>query len=116
MNKLKNKKTIVDGITFDSQAEATRWQQLVTLERLGQIGNLRRQVKYVLIPSQKVSGKTVRECSYYADFCYFRNGELVCEDVKGYRKGATYQVFKIKKKLMFEKYGIDVKEVSVARK
>ena len=115
MSKLKNKITYVDGIKFDSEAEAKRWKQLVTLEKVGQIGNLRRQVKYVLIPSQKLNGKTVRECSYYADFCYFRNGELVVEDVKGCRKGATYQVFKIKKKLMLEKHGIDVKEISVRK-
>ena len=113
MNKLKNIKTTVDGIVFDSKAEAQRWQQLKILEKVGQIGNLRRQVKYVLIPTQKVNGKVIeRECSYYADFCYFRNGELIAEDVKGYRKGTAYQLFAIKRKLMLEKYGIRVKEIT----
>lgn len=116
MNKLHAKTTFVDGIKFDSEAEAERWKQLVTLEKTGQIGNLRRQVKYVLIPSQKVEGKTERECSYIADFCYFRNGELIVEDVKGYRKGATYQVFVIKRKLMLEKYGIRVREITTPAK
>ena len=115
MNKYKNKKIEIDGIVFDSKAEAQRWQQLKLLERVGQIGNLRRQVKYVLIPAQKIDGKTVeRECSYYADFCYFRNGELIAEDVKGYRKGQAYQLFSIKRKLMLEKYGIRVKEITKA--
>ena len=110
-NKLRNKKTIVDGIKFDSEIEAKRWQQLKTLESVGQIGNLRRQVKYVLIPSQRINGKVAeRECSYKADFCYFRRGELVVEEVKGYRKGATYNIFVIKRKLMLEKHGIRVKE------
>lgn len=61
MNKYKNKKIEIDGFVFDSKAEAQRWQQLKLLERVGQIGNLRRQVKYVLIPAQKIDGKPLKE-------------------------------------------------------
>lgn len=112
-NKHGNVITEVDGIKFDSKLEAKRWQQLKVLESTGQIGNLRRQVKYVLIPAQRIDGKVVeRECSYVADFCYYRKGELVVEDVKGYRKGATYSIFVIKRKLMLEKHGIRVKEIT----
>ena len=112
-NKNGNVITEVDGIKFDSKIEARRWQQLKVLESTGQIGNLRRQVKYVLIPAQRINGKVVeRECSYVADFCYYRKGELVVEDVKGYRRGASYNIFVIKRKLMLEKHGIQVKEIT----
>ena len=47
------------------------------------------------------------ECSYIADFCYIRNGETVVEDAKGYRT----EVYRIKKKLMLERYGIQIREV-----
>ena len=106
-NKYHAKKVTVDGITFDSQKEARRWCELRLLERAGQIGNLRRQVKYVLIPSQKIDGKVVeRECSYVADFCYFCRGELIVEDTKGLRTDA----YVIKRKLMLERHGIRIKE------
>lgn len=110
--KYNSRKTIVDGIKFDSKKEATRYKELKTLEKSGVISNLQRQVKYVLIPAQREDKKLIeRECSYYADFVYRQNGQTVVEDVKGYRKGGAYAVFAIKRKLMLEKYGIRVKEV-----
>ena len=51
-SKYGSRKTIVDGISFDSKKEASRYRELLLLERAGKIGNLRRQVKYVLIPAQ----------------------------------------------------------------
>ena len=91
----------------------------------GIISNLQRQVKYVLIPTQREPavlgprggvkpGKLIEnECSYIADFVYTVNetGETVVEDVKGYKKGEAYKVFTIKRKLMLFVYGIQVKEV-----
>lgn len=53
MSKYNSKKTIVDGQTFDSRKEANRYQELLFLERVGAIKNLSRQVKFVLIPSQR---------------------------------------------------------------
>ena len=40
-----------------------------------------------------------------------KNGKLVVEDVKGYKKGPAYNVFSIKRKLMLQVYGIRVQEV-----
>lgn len=49
-----------------------------------------------------------RACSYVADFVYTtRDGKLVVEDAKGFRTEA----YKLKKKLMLWRYGIDIKEV-----
>lgn len=98
------------------------------LQWSGQIQNLQTQVKYVLIPTQREAsfevyksgpnrkpGKVVEhECSYVADFVYTtKDGETVVEDVKGYRdpSSAAYAKFVIKRKLMLERYGIQVKEV-----
>jgi hypothetical protein len=108
-NKYRNKKVILDGIEFDSRKEAQRWFELRMLERAKEIESLQRQVKYVLIPSQKIDGKTVeRECAYIADFVYTeKDGQVVVEDTKGFRTDA----YIIKRKLMLERYGIRIREI-----
>lgn len=125
-----NKKTSVGGKEFDSKKEARRYQELQLLQWSGQIQNLQTQVKYVLIPTQREAsfevyksgpnkghrkpGKVLEcECSYIADFVYTQDGETVVEDVKGYRdpSSAAYAKFVIKRKLMLERYGIQIREV-----
>lgn len=102
------KKTELDGITFDSRKEADRYAELKLLERSGAIHNLRRQVRYELIPAQKKDGKTIeRACHYIADFVYEENGKTVVEDVKGYRT----KEYVLKRKLMLQVHGIEVREV-----
>ena len=124
-NKYKAKKIEDGGETFDSRKEYKRWKELVLLERAGEITNLRRQVKYVLIPTQREPpttnsrgnlkpGKIIeRECSYIADFVYTDvwTGKEVIEDVKGYKGGGAYRVFQIKRKLMLFHLGKRVTEV-----
>lgn len=102
-SKYLNKKTVVDGIKFDSKKEAGRWVQLKILESKGEIEELMRQRRYDL------RVKDVIICSYVADFTYWRCGFHV-EDVKSdfTRKNPVYR---IKKKLMKAIYGIDIKEV-----
>ena len=109
MNKYGNRKTVIDGIVFDSKHEAHRWIELKYMERARLINNLSRQVAFVLIPSQRdKNGKVIeRECRYIADFVYEQDGKTVVEDAKGVK---TY-AYKIKKKLMLERYGIAIKEV-----
>lgn len=100
----------MDGITFDSRREAIRYRELTLLERAGKISGLQRQVKYLLLPAQKVAGKTAeRAVSYIADFVYrdASTGETVVEDVKGVRT----EVYKLKRKLMLFAHGIQIKEV-----
>lgn len=108
--KYHNRKTVVNGHTFDSKKEAKRYSELLLLERAGAIHDLRTQVKYVLIPSQrsKETGKVIeRECSYKADFVYTEGGETVVEDVKGYRT----KEYIIKRKLMLHVHGIRIREI-----
>lgn len=105
--KYRNKKAVVDGITFDSRKEARRYKELLLLERAGAITNLQMQVKYVLIPSQRIDGKVVeRECAYKADFVYQENGETVVEDTKGFKT----KDYIIKRKLMLYVHGIRIRE------
>lgn len=110
-----NRKVTVDGIRFDSQKEANRWRELVLLEKVGKITDLRRQIKFELIPAQRVNGKCVeRAVSYIADFTYRdERGHLVVEDVKGYRdpQNAGYAKFVLKRKMMLWIHGIRVKEI-----
>lgn len=123
-SKYGNRKTVVDGITFDSKKEANRFRELQLLERAGKITALQRQVKYVLIPTQREfsneiykkgahqghfkPGKVLeKECSYIADFAYIQDGAYVVEDTKGVRTEA----YKIKRKLMLERYEIQIREV-----
>lgn len=118
-SKYHSRKVTVDGVTFDSQKEYRRFRELCLLEKAGQITDLQRQVKFVLIPAQYEPdtigkrggikrGKLIeRECSYLADFVYNQDGKQVVEDTKGY-KTAEYI---IKRKMMLYKYGIRIIEI-----
>lgn len=120
-NKYGNRKITVDGEVFDSRKEARRFCDLALLEKAGQIADLKRQVKFVLIPAQrepdrvgprggKVKGKLLeKEVSYYADFVYLdlQTGEMVVEDTKGMKT----KDYIIKRKLMLYILGIRIKEV-----
>ncbi len=92
-------KTEVDGIMFDSKREASRYQELRLLEQAGEIANLRLQVPFELIPKSKY-GMPIR---YIADFTYNDlNGQLIVEDAKGVKT----PVYRLKRRMMAEKYGI----------
>lgn len=108
MNKYRAKKTVFLGEKFDSRKEAKRWGELMLLSRAGQITDLKRQVRYLLIPAQyDEAGKNIeRACTYVADFVYKRDGKLVVEDTKGKRTDA----YIIKRKLMLSVYGIRIFE------
>ncbi len=93
----------IDGLRFDSKREAARWGQLVLMERAGVIQGLRRQVPFVLI-DKSTHGRAIK---YVADFSYMQDGVEIVEDAKGYRT----EVYKLKRRMMAERYGIIVKEV-----
>ena len=100
-NKYNAKRTTIDGITFDSAKEANRYQELLMLERSGQISGLRRQVRYELQAGfVGMTGKWVRPICYVADADYWEQGGHVVEDTKSpaTRKIKSYQI----KRKMFE--------------
>lgn len=108
-SKYHNRRVTVDGISFQSVKEASRWQELRLMERAGEIVGLKRQLRIELVPKTKL----YRAVSYVADFVYFdkRAGKTVYEDVKGYKGGSAYQLFTLKKKMLYWRHGIEIKEV-----
>lgn len=106
-HKYNAKKTAVDGITFDSKKEATRYRELKALERVGKIDRLELQPRFVLMDGFRYEGKAVRKIEYVADFLYrdLSTCELVVEDVKGVKT----DVYKLKKKLFLKHYGNEYK-------
>lgn len=123
VRKYGNKKITVDGVTFDSKKEYLRWCELCLLEKAGHITELRRQVKYELIPAQyeeyerysEKTGKRLKnglrciekEVSYIADFVYKQDGQTIVEDTKGVRT----ETYIVKRKMMLYFHGIRIREV-----
>lgn len=116
-------KVEVDGIKFDSKKEAKRYRELKFMEKAGEISALKLQVPFLLIPAAFESyerygkkGQRLKDGSrrifsavnYVADFVYLdREGKRIVEDVKGFKT----KEYIIKKKLLYNKYGILIKEV-----
>lgn len=94
-NKFGAKKTEVDGVVFDSKAEARCWYELKVRERAGEISDLKRQVTYKL----EVNGHLV--CKIVPDFEWQENGRTVTADCKG----MILPEFKLKAKLFKAIYG-----------
>lgn len=93
---------------YDSRKEHRRANELRMMQRAGLISDLREQVTYLLLPSQRINGKVVeRQCTYVADFVYIdSHGNTVVEDTKGVRT----EVYRIKRKLMLFVHGIRITE------
>jgi len=108
-SKYGSRKVTKDGIVFDSVRECNRWTELKLLERAGHISGIQRQVKFQLLPSQKIDGKVVeRPVFYVADFFYKdKDGNVVVEDTKGFKT----KDYIIKRKLMLHVHGIRIKEI-----
>lgn len=116
-SKYRNVKTVYRGIEFDSQAEAKRYAELLMQQNAGIITDLQRQVRYELIPTQKLPEPKENRCGrakkseygvyYVADFVYKKDGQTVVEDVKG----KATESYVIKRKLMLWVHGIQITEV-----
>ena len=101
-NKYGNKKTVVDGIKFDSKLEAEYYQLLKFKKAQGHIQDFKLQPRYTLQETFKRDGKTYRSITYVADFEIMQNdGSVVVADCKG----MMTDVFKIKAKIFTKLYG-----------
>ena len=108
VNKYHNKKTVIDGIKFDSKKESQYYLKLKMLEKAGKIRDLKLQVPFVLLETFKVGDRTYRKAKYIADFTYYDDKDkLHVIDVKGFHTNE----YQLKKKLMAWKYGIEIEEV-----
>lgn len=101
-HKYNARRVTVDGHTFDSKAEARRYNQLRLLQRVGDIADLELQPSFELQPGfTDASGKRQRAIHYIADFAYtLPDGRRIVEDVKGVETA----VFKLKRKLFLFTY------------
>ena len=95
-----NKKVLINGIWFESKKEGKRYSELLLLERVGKISDIKLQPRFLLQESFKKNGKTYRKIEYVADFQYMENGKMIVEDTKGFKT----EVFKLKHKLFEYKY------------
>ncbi|HUX16759.1 MAG TPA: DUF1064 domain-containing protein [Phycisphaerae bacterium] len=105
-----NEPVYVDGRRFDSKAEARRYEELLRLKAAGEI------LWFCLQPTFRLPGGI----EYRADFIVCRRaraeddalGPTVCvvEDVKGGKATRTKE-YRLKKRLMQDKYGIEIVEV-----
>ena len=119
-----------DGKTlrFDSKKEARRYDELMMLLKAGQIRDLHLQQNFTLQEAYTLpNGNRVRAIVYKADFCYERKvinryqedggcsyttveeWVKVVEDVKS--RATKTRVYAIKRKLMQEKFGIQIVEI-----
>jgi hypothetical protein len=102
MTKYHARKVVIDGFTFDSQAEGRRYSELLLLCKAGEITNLVPHPVYPLV----VNGQKIG--AYIADFTYLTGTGRVVEDVKGVKT----PVYRLKRKLVKALYGIDIVEVT----
>lgn len=119
---VRTQRTLEDGgkVDFDSKKEARRYDELMAMLRAGQIRDLKLQPQFTIQEAYTTpEGQRVRVIRYQADFSYERatepdcNGEIhwlrVVEDVKS--RATKTRVYEIKKKLLREKLGIEIREV-----
>lgn len=84
MSKYLSHKTVVDGITFDSNDEAKYYEALKIRRYRGEIQNFELQPRFTLVEGFKKNGKAYRAITYTPDFTIYHNdGSLEYVDVKG---------------------------------
>jgi hypothetical protein len=111
MPKYRNKKTVLDGITFDSMREANRWRELCLLQKAGHIRDLERQVSFELAPGVKFAGakRAQPPLRLIVDFRYtdLKACAVILEDAKGIET----QVSRVKRHLLKAQRGLEVRLV-----
>lgn len=99
---------------YASKREAQVASDLQVLARTGAIRNLREQVSFDLLPADKSLGYS-RPLRYIADFVYDEllpdDFELKTQRVVADAKGFKTPVYKLKKRLMLQLLGVEVREL-----
>ena len=104
-SKYHNRKTTYQGVRFDSQKEAKRYQELQWMQQAGLIQDLELQPRYDLIVNGHKLG------FYRGDFRYkdVATDSVILEDVKS--PATRTAVYRLKKKLVKALYGVEIIEV-----
>lgn len=125
-SKYNTRKICVDGIIFDSKDEVKRYYELTFMVKANEIRELRYHEQFELIPAQyetverygkngkrlKDGLKLVEQAAVYtADFTYIdcKTGEKIVEDVKC--KKTKTEAYVLRRKIMYQKYKIKIKEI-----
>ena len=109
------KRAVIDGQRFDSRREATRYAELVLLQKAGRIRHLECQPEFPLNVVTMVDGRiagVVTVAHYRADFAFeelLSGGAWtrVIEDAKGVRT----PVYRLKRKWFEAQYRVPIREV-----
>ena len=95
-NKYNNRKSTIDGIKFDSKAEARRYGELKLLVSAGEITDLKCHPRFRLLDGVTWNGERYRPVNYTGDFQYREGGKTVVEDVKSRATKTTAFVLRMK--------------------
>lgn len=116
MSKYGNRKTVRHGIVFDSAREASRYDELLLLERAGKIRHIEVHPSFPIEINKAVvralpdsAGRQGRPIVYKADFTYWDN-ERGCERTEDV-KGLDTPVSRLKRALVQHIYGVTVEIV-----
>lgn len=117
--KYRNKKTVIDGIAFDSIKESRRYGELKLMLKAGLISNLQIHPGFVLQPAfpdkrigltKRGKPRTVRAIEFTADFRYTEDGRDIVEDTKSPASKTT--AYEIRKRLFLRKFpDVEFREV-----
>lgn len=107
-NKHNAKRTVVDGISFQSGHEARRYATLRVLERAGEICNLRTQVTYEFIHNGERIGKFTPDFEYTIAVGAAR-GEVITEDAKS--PSTRTEAYQLRKRMLWVFFHIVITEV-----
>jgi len=106
-NKFHNKFVYYDNYKYASIFEASYAKYLNLLLKAGEIKGWKRQVPI------SIDFQDIHICNYICDFVIIQKDDLLkYVDTKGYCKGSSYNIFKLKKKLVKAVHGINVIEVT----
>ena len=101
-HKYRAQRTDRHGLSFASKREADRYDDLLLMQRAGEISNLQVQPRYPLV----ING--IKIATYVADFQWRdKNGNSIVADAKGVRTAA----YIMKRKMMAALHGIDIVEL-----
>jgi hypothetical protein len=106
--KYRNRKQVIDGVTYDSEKEAVNHVKLAALERAGVIRNLRHHVRFALV----VRGHHIAD--YVADHVYLElQGSRWREVVADTKSPATRKlpVYQMKRKLFAALHRLHIVEL-----
>ena len=115
-NKYHATKVQIDGIWFDSQREAARYQELKFLVVAGEIAALEVHPGFpLMVPDLTTEGAPFVFHTigwYHADFQYrnLRTGNVVVEDVKS--NPTRTEAYKLRKKFVEAQYSIVIAEIT----